>query len=56
MTKNEFNSEVNYQMAMHYAQRLLKDGVITANEMKKFERETQDRYRPIYGKIFLSLA
>ena len=56
MTRKEFNAEVNYQMTMHYAQELLKEGVVTADEIDEFERMIHAKYHPVFGDIFLSLA
>ena len=55
MTKELFFREAGYQVVMHYAQKLLRDKIITASERDDFEKLVWKQYKPVYGKIVRDL-
>lgn len=49
--KNEFNSEMNYQVTMSCVRQLRKNGIVTEDEYRKIDKIMLKRYSPIFGTL-----
>jgi hypothetical protein len=52
MTKEEYQRERRYQMAMHIARQMLKNGVITEDDYKVIDTNMTAKFAPIFGTLF----
>ena len=52
MTSKEYQRERRYQMAMHIARQMLKNGVITEDDYKVIDTNMTARFAPIFGTLF----
>ncbi len=52
MTKEQFRNEKLYQVTMCIARKMLKDGLISADEYRRLDDIFLKKYNPVYGSIF----
>ena len=50
MNKIEGKREIDYQLAMSVARRMLLKGLIIRDDYKKFEDRMSEKYTPIIGR------
>ena len=56
MNKIEGKREIDYQLAMSVARRMLLKGLIIRDDYKKFEDRMSEKYTPIIGRLFSRLT
>ena len=56
MNKIEGKREIDYQLAMSVARRMLLKGLITRDDYKKFEDRMAEEYTPVIGRLFSRLT
>ena len=55
MREKEFNNEMNYQMTMHIARRMLSDGLISETDYHEIETIFLEKYQPEFGTLHAKL-
>ena len=55
MSKRECRNEVRYQIAMHYARKLLEQGHISGRVYSAFDGKMQKKYCPVIGVLFTEI-
>jgi hypothetical protein len=51
MTKEQYEGELNYRIAMNIADNMLKKGLITKREHVKMSRFFLEKYKPILSSL-----
>lgn len=56
MSKKECRNEVRYQIAMHYARKLLEQGHISDRVYTVYQVEMRKKYCPVIGTLFTEIT
>jgi len=56
MTKEQFRAEKRFQTVMATARRMLREGLITEDEYRRFEKKMAQKYTPTFGTLFSELT
>ena len=51
MKDDEFFREMNYQIIMYYARRLVSGGIITEDEYRGLNTDFLRKYKPVIGSL-----
>lgn len=55
MTNEQFQAELAYQTARQIAEHFQKCGLLTVEEFTQIDTILLDKYRPIFGTLFVDL-
>ncbi len=56
MSKEEFRNEKLYQTTMHFARKMLSEGVISKEEYRQIDTIFLEKYQPVFGTLFSESA
>ena len=55
MSQEEGKREIVFQMTMSAARQMLEKGLISEDDYKQFDTKMQQKYRPIFGRLFYNI-
>lgn len=56
LDRKELWKEMLYQTTMHIVRKMLSDGVVSEEEYHRFETIYSEKYKPVLGTLFSSMA
>ena len=51
LTKDQYERECNYRMALAVMKALLTKGILTKDEYRKADKRLVEKYRPVWGQL-----
>lgn len=52
MSEKEYQADIMYQVTMSITKKMRSNGLITESEYAEFDTKMQEKYCPVFGKLF----
>ena len=56
MSKEDFRNEKLYQTTMHFARKMLEEGIISKEEYRQIDTIFLEKYKPVFGTLFSDIS